>query len=112
MNAIYIERPAAKRKMQAKQMQKFLLDNGRRLGTSIIRYKDRCFDGPMINGCKIYNKIIKGSDKIILEQVIHNTFLLQAKNYLDMQKRIDNIVPMTMTGRLEYNYGKRGKTIA
>lgn len=89
--------------------QIFLLDNGIRLGTSITRYREKYFDGPVLNGYKIYNKMIKGSDRIIMEKVKDITYSLQAKDYLEMPERIDNIIPMTMTGRLEFNYRQMRK---
>lgn len=84
--------------------QMFLLDNGQRLGTSISRYREKYFTGPAIGGYQIYNKILPGSEEIILNKVRDITYALQAKDYLELPPRIDNIIPLNLSGSLAKKY--------
>jgi SNF2 family DNA or RNA helicase len=73
--------------------QVYLLDQGVRLGRTMTAYKNRYFTSDFMG----YNWTIKdGADKEIQGKLKDLALTLSAEDYLNMPRRIDNIINITM----------------
>lgn len=89
--------------------QIYLLDRGQRLGGTIKKYKDRYFEVGDRNyqTGMIYNYVLReGAEKIILKRLEDITVSMEAKDFLDMPDRIDNIVNIELSPKEFKNYKK------
>lgn len=74
--------------------QYFLLDKGRRLGQTITGYKRSHFF--QVDRMGFVWKIRPGEDTPIYDKIKDITYRLDAKDYLDLPKRIDNVIKVKL----------------
>ena len=73
--------------------QIYLLDQGQRLGTRIGQYRDEYFSPASRNRDTIFSYApLPGADQVIQQQIADICISLQAKDYLQLPERIDNII--------------------
>ena len=81
--------------------QIFLLDSGASLGKTMTRYKDRFF----ISDYHGFNFTLKGGAKSHIQKLISPLVLsMQASDYLKMPERIDNIIPVELSKKVQRQY--------
>lgn len=89
--------------------QIYLLDRGQRLGGTIRSYRERYFEVGDRNyqTGMIYNYVLKeGAEETILKRLEDITVSMEAKDFLDMPDRIDNIVNIELSTKEFKNYKK------
>lgn len=74
-----------------------------RLG-KFMEFKQKYFTGPVVNGYQIYNKIRKGAEEIINEQIKDITFSLKSADHLKLPEQIDNLIKIEMDSKLSNRY--------
>jgi SNF2 family DNA or RNA helicase len=85
--------------------QIYLLDQGERLGKTITGYRDRYFQPGQRDGNIVYSWKLKPE----AEQAIHGKISdicisMTAKDWLDLPKRIDNVVKVPLSHKAKENY--------
>ena len=84
--------------------QIFLLDFGQRLGRYITNYREEYFEGPVVNGFKVYKYPKSGAIDKINKLVQDITVSLKNEGYVKLPKRIDNIIRLRMDENLKNRY--------
>lgn len=80
--------------------QIYLLDGGKRLGKTITGYKDRYFNPGQRNGYVVYNWNLKEqAEENINKQISDICISMKAEDYLNMPKRIDNIIDIKLPNK-------------
>lgn len=78
--------------------QIFLLDRGERLGRTLGAYREMYFKPGARNGYVVYKYIpIKGAEKRIRDRISDICVSMSAADYLTLPKRIDNVIPVTLS---------------
>lgn len=87
--------------------QIYLLDSGERLGKFITHFRDEYFRPGARNGAIVYNYILrKGSEERIHNRVSDVCMSMKNEDYLDMPERIDNIIEVELTPKLQKQYNE------
>lgn len=85
--------------------QIYLLDRGERLGKTISAYRDRFFKPGQRKGHIVYNyKVLAGGEVEIHRRLKDVCLSMKALDYLDMPKRVDNIISLEMPPGLAQKY--------
>jgi SNF2 family DNA or RNA helicase len=85
--------------------QVYLLDQGERLGTTVSGYRDRYFLAGAKSGHVVYEwKQKKESEENIHNQIADICISMKAEDWLDMPKRIDRVVPLTLSDKAKEQY--------
>lgn len=88
----------------------YLLDGGKRLGKTISAYHAAYFRPGEHYGYVVYNWIPKpGAQEEIISRISDITMSMLAKDYLDLPKRIDNNVSVTLSRSARKNYQSLAK---
>jgi SNF2 family DNA or RNA helicase len=85
--------------------QLYLLDKGERLGKTITGYRDRYFQPDQRDGNIVYSWRLKPeAENAIHSKIADICISMQAKDWLNLPERIDNIVkiPLSDTARAKY----------
>jgi SNF2 family DNA or RNA helicase len=87
--------------------QMYLLDQGERLGKSITGYRQRYFFPAKSNGPIVYEWAPqKEAEANIYKKISDICVSMSAKDWLEMPERIDNIVPIELTGEAREQYNE------
>ena len=87
--------------------QIYLLDQGRRLGTRIGQYREEYFSPASRNRDTIFSYApLPGADRIIQQRISDICISLQAKDYLQLPERIDNVIHVRLNPRERAAYEK------
>ena len=87
--------------------QIYLLDQGRRLGTRIGQYREEYFSPASRNRDTIFSYApLPGADRIIQQRISDICISLQAKDYLQLPERIDNVIHVRLNPREQAAYEK------
>ncbi len=87
--------------------QVYLLDRGERLGATISGYRDRYFLAGAKSGHVVYEwKQRKESEENIHSKIADICISMKAEDWLDMPKRIDRPVPLTLSDATKEQYKK------
>ena len=89
--------------------QIYLLDRGQRLGGTLKKYRDRYFEVGDRNyqTGMIYNYVLReGAEQNILKRLEDITVSMEAKDFLDMPDKIDNIVNIELSTKEIKEYNK------
>ena len=89
--------------------QIYLLDRGQRLGGTLKKYRDRYFEVGDRNyqTGMIYNYVLReGAEQSILKRLEDITVSMEAKDFLDMPDKIDNIVNIELSPKELREYNK------
>lgn len=89
--------------------QIYLLDRGQRLGGTLKKYRDRYFEVGDRNyqTGMIYNYVLReGAEQSILKRLEDITVSMEAKDFLDMPDKIDNIVNIELSPKEIKEYNK------
>ena len=79
--------------------QVYLLDRGQRLGLTLGAYRDRYFTAGARNGYVVYKWLpVKGAQKAIEQKIRDICVSMSADDYLKLPKRIDNVIPVRLSG--------------
>ena len=81
--------------------QYYLLDCGARLGRTMTSYKQRFFESDYM-GFKFTPR--KGAEEKIHELLSDITLSMQAEDYIDVPKRIDNFIEVELPNKLQKQY--------
>lgn len=77
--------------------QMYLLDMGERLGKSITRYRNSYFKPDRMNGHIVYSyKLLPKADEEIYDKIDDICISMKAKDFLNLPKRTDNLVPIEL----------------
>ena len=87
--------------------QIYLLDQGKRLESSITRYRNKYFDPNQRNRSVVFNyKLKPGAEKEIYKQIEDIAVSLKAEDHLKMPERIDNTIKLRMPPNIKAIYDK------
>lgn len=87
--------------------QIYLLDRGERLGKFITRYREDYFRPGKSNGNIVYKyELCKNSENLIYEKIGDICMSMKAKDYLNLPKRITNIIKLKFDPQTEEKYKK------
>lgn len=76
----------------------YLLDRGERLGPTLGAYRDSYFRPGARNGYVVYKWLpIKGAREAIESRIRDICISMNAKDYLQLPKRIDNVIPIRLS---------------
>lgn len=76
----------------------YLLDRGQRLGDTLGAYRDRYFKPGARNGYVVYKwEPLKGSREKIQSAISDICVSMSASDYLQLPKRIDNVIPVQLS---------------
>ena len=79
--------------------QIYLLDRGQRLGLTLGAYRDKYFTAGARNGYVVYKWLpVKGAQKAIEQKIRDICVSMSADDYLTLPKRIDNVIPVRLSG--------------
>lgn len=85
--------------------QLYLLDSGKRLGKTITGYRERYFQPDQRNGNIVYSWRLKPeSEKAIHEKISDICISMQAKDWLDLPKRMDNVIKVALPEKTRMKY--------
>ncbi|MFS1519639.1 SNF2-related protein [Bacillus sp. SCS-151] len=92
--------------------QIYLLDQGERLGRTMTLYRDRYFKPDQRNGHIVYSWKLRPD----AEQDIHNKLSdicisMQAKDWLDLPERINNVINIPLSAKTKAHYRKLEKEL-
>lgn len=83
--------------------QIYLLDRGERLETSQTRFKERYFVPDRRNGPIVYSWALReGAEDTIYRKLDDICVSMKAKDYLNLPKRTDNVVSVTLSNQKAY----------
>ncbi|APA04068.1 DEAD/DEAH box helicase [Bacillus siamensis] len=92
--------------------QMYLLDQGERLGKTVTSYREKYFQPDQRNRTVIYSwKLKEGAEKAIHEKVSDICISMQARDWLQLPERIDNIVKVRMTDKVKAKYKQLEKDL-
>ncbi|MCR6614763.1 DEAD/DEAH box helicase [Bacillus amyloliquefaciens] len=92
--------------------QMYLLDQGGRLGKTVTSYREKYFQPDQRNRTVIYSwKLKEGAEKAIHEKVSDICISMQARDWLQLPERIDNIVKVRMTDKVKAKYKQLEKDL-
>ncbi|MTI71066.1 MAG: DEAD/DEAH box helicase [Firmicutes bacterium] len=92
--------------------QIYLLDGGERLGKTITGYRERYFNPDKRNQTVIFSwKLKDDAEKAIYEKLSDICVSMKAEDYLNIPKRIDNIVSIKLTEASKKKYEKLEKDL-
>jgi SNF2 family DNA or RNA helicase len=85
--------------------QMYLLDRGERLGKTIGAYRERYFTPGQRNGHIVYKyNLRKDSEGAIYKAIGDICISMKAEDYLDMPDRVDNVVSLSFSDKLQRQY--------
>lgn len=85
--------------------QMYLIDRGERLGKYITEYRRNFFSPGKSNGHIVYKyDLQKGAEDQIYKAIDDIVMSMKAKDYLDLPKRIDNIIRIPFDDALQKRY--------
>lgn len=99
--------------------QIYLLDQGERLGKTIGSYRDKYFNAGRRNGHVVYNYDLKKGDDVlgadiyereVFDKISDICISMKAEDYLDLPKRLDQLVEINMPPALKKAYDDFEKT--
>lgn len=92
--------------------QIYLLDGGERLGKTVTGYRDKYFQPDQRNRTMVYSwKLKDESEKAIYNQISDICISMQAKDWLQLPKRVDNIVTITLPEKVKAKYKQLEKDL-
>lgn len=92
--------------------QMYLLDGGQRLGTTLTGYRTRYFEPGSRNRDTIFTyEPLPGADEEIRMQIQDICISLQAKDYLQMPERIDNVRYIRLSPEAQKQYDELEKSM-
>ncbi|MBI0443292.1 SNF2-related protein [Bacillus velezensis] len=92
--------------------QMYLLDQGERLGKTVTSYREKYFQPDQRNRTVIYSwKLKEGAEKAIHEKVSDICISMQARDWLQLPERIDNIVKVRMADKVKAKYKQLEKDL-
>ena len=85
--------------------QIYLLDGGKRLGKTITGYREKYFLPDKRNRYVIFSyKLKEGAEEAIYQKLSDICISMKNRDYLNIPKRIDNIVPVTLPPKVMKQY--------
>lgn len=85
--------------------QIYLLDRGERLGRFITKFREEYFTAGKSNGNIVYRyDITKENEKILHEKIGDICMSMKAKDYLNLPKRIDNVIRIPLPDDIKKKY--------
>jgi len=85
--------------------QIYLLDAGQRLCKTLTAFRDTYFRPGKRNGSVIFNyDLLKGGEALIHKQIEDICMSMKAKDYLDLPKRIDNLIEIDFPADIKKKY--------
>lgn len=85
--------------------QIYLLDRGERLGKFITRYREEYFRPGKRNGAIVYKyDLVKGGEARIHEKISDICLSMKAEDYLNLPKRIENIIKIVLPPDIQAKY--------
>ncbi|MEC0384652.1 DEAD/DEAH box helicase [Bacillus velezensis] len=92
--------------------QMYLLDQGERLGKTVTSYREKYFQPDQRNRTVIYSwKLKEGAEEAIHEKVSDICISMQARDWLQLPERIDNIVKVRMADKVKAKYKQLEKDL-
>lgn len=92
--------------------QMYLLDGGERLGKTITGYKERFFYPGRHNGYVVYEwKLKENAEDSINKKISDICISMKAEDYLNMPKRIDNIIDIKLPDKVLDRYKEFSKDL-
>lgn len=92
--------------------QMYLLDGGERLGKTITGYKERFFYPGQHNGYVVYEwKLKENAEDSINKKISDICISMKAEDYLNMPKRIDNIIRIKLPDKTIKKYKEFSKDL-
>lgn len=92
--------------------QMYLLDRGERLGKTKRAYLERYFTAGARNGHVIFDwKLRDGAEELIHHKISDICVSMKAEDWLDMPKRIDNTVAVTLPSKARAQYKELEKEL-
>ncbi|MFN2746957.1 SNF2-related protein [Bacillus sp. z60-18] len=92
--------------------QMYLLDQGARLGKTVTKYRETYFQPDKRNRTIIYSwKLREGAEQAIHEKISDICISMQAKDWLDLPERINNIVRVKMPEKIKAKYKQLEKDL-
>ncbi|MBZ5212964.1 MULTISPECIES: SNF2-related protein [Bacillus] len=92
--------------------QMYLLDQGARLGKTVTKYRETYFQPDKRNRTIIYSwKLREGAEQAIHEKISDICISMQAKDWLDLPERINNIVKVKMPEKIKAKYKQLEKDL-
>jgi len=85
--------------------QIYLLDRGERLGKFVSQYREMYFKPGKTNGKIVFNyNVVKGGERQIYERINDICISMKAEDYLNVPKRIDNIIELDFSPEMKKKY--------
>lgn len=92
--------------------QLYLLDHGERLGKTITGYREKYFQPDQRNRQMIYSwKLRPEAEKAIHEKIGDICISMQARDWLDLPKRIDNVISVPLPPKAREKYKQLEKDL-
>lgn len=92
--------------------QMYLLDQGERLGKTVTSYREKYFQPDKRNRTIIYSwKLRDGAEQSIHKKISDICISMQAKDWLDLPKRINNIMKVTLPAKAKEKYKQLEKEL-
>ncbi|WP_312340227.1 DEAD/DEAH box helicase [Anaerospora hongkongensis] len=92
--------------------QIYLLDQGERLGKTVTGYRERYFEPDKRNRTTIFSwKPKPGAEEAIYAKLADICVSMQAKDWLDLPKRIDNFIPVKLPAAAYQQYKRLEKDL-
>ena len=86
--------------------QMYCIDQGKRLGKSISRYRETFFETHKWNNIVVRCDVKKGCDKIIRDRIADICLSMQAKDYLQLPKLITHKIKVELSAKTAAAYAK------
>ena len=86
--------------------QMYCIDQGKRLGKSISRYRETFFETHKWNNIVVRCDVKKGCDKIIRDRIADICLSMQAKDYLQLPKLITHKIKVELSPKTASAYAK------
>ncbi|MCY7923984.1 DEAD/DEAH box helicase [Bacillus spizizenii] len=92
--------------------QMYLLDQGERLGKTVTSYREKYFQPDQRNRTVIYSwKLREGAEEAIHKKVSDICISMQARDWLELPERIDNVVKVRMPDKIKAKYEQLEKDL-
>lgn len=92
--------------------QLYLMDGGERLGKTVGAYRQKYFTAGARNGHVVYEwRLQEGAEEAIHKKISDICVSMQAKDYLNMPDRVDNVIKLSMPSRIKEKYKRLEKDL-
>lgn len=92
--------------------QIYLLDGGERLGKTVTGYREKFFLPDKRNQMMVYTwKLKEGAEDAIYERLSDICVSMKAKDYLELPKRMDNVIPVELPKKAKEQYDRLEKEL-